>query len=354
MLLGLRNREAIRAISPALEAELDSMLATISQTFTREHDEQGKHTNINYNSITKEIIKEPFFTQGGTPSAQNYLGQASGQHWTNGPWIFDNLNGVGPEKCARTLTSQGGTFNDFDSIGFIDNAIILEINPTGNLTLNGIKQSLNYKRLLIVGNVGSSSKTITLKHENTGSVAKNRFSLPGATDLVLADGQFAWLFYSVVSQRWRLFVTGQQSGGTGSIPASSALTVASVTLTNDQWKALNTTPITVVSAPGAGKAIILVSFTIQKDNSAGAYTGSGNYTLRYSGLTTTISESIQPQTTSADVRWFTSHMSLATIAFGTDSIANRAVVIRGDIDLTGGNAANVMKVTVAYHVVDAI
>jgi hypothetical protein len=43
MLVTLRNRTAIRGISPALEAEFDALCGVISQTFIKEHTEQGAH-----------------------------------------------------------------------------------------------------------------------------------------------------------------------------------------------------------------------------------------------------------------------------------------------------------------------
>lgn len=44
MLVALHDRPGIRAISPRLEREFDKLCATISQTFIKEHTEQGAHT----------------------------------------------------------------------------------------------------------------------------------------------------------------------------------------------------------------------------------------------------------------------------------------------------------------------
>ena len=70
MKLAIQNREAIRRISPALEAELESMMSTISNTFTQEHTWDGHHTNIRVDSIRTPTIVEKN-SAGLSPSVTN-------------------------------------------------------------------------------------------------------------------------------------------------------------------------------------------------------------------------------------------------------------------------------------------
>jgi len=52
-----------------------------------------------------------------------------------------------------------------------------------------------------------SAFTITLKNENTGSIAANRFLTSGAGDYVLAAGEGVLLIYDGTSARWRTLGT---------------------------------------------------------------------------------------------------------------------------------------------------
>ena len=64
MKLGLFHREEIRNISPLLEDEFDRLMAAISQTFLREHDWEGRHTDVNAISVRQRLDN----TQSTTPS----------------------------------------------------------------------------------------------------------------------------------------------------------------------------------------------------------------------------------------------------------------------------------------------
>lgn len=274
MLLGLKNREAIRRISPELEDELDSIINTMSRTFTQEHDAQGHHTSIRASSIRTPTLVESN-PSGITPAAIAI--NSSGQHWTSGPWIFDNLNGVAPDGVARAVSVSNATYNDMASIVGLDNTVILEITPSGDATITGIQQTQAYKRVMMVGNVdpNAAGKTITLKHENAGSKPTYRFSLPGGVDIVLANGQYAWLYWTPVINRWVSFITPNYGGGivgAGSISlptgidisaaalSSLGLTAVDFLITDAMMKALNTTPQTILAAPGAGYTWRLVSW----------------------------------------------------------------------------------------------
>lgn len=65
MKLAIQNREAIRKLLPALEQELDSAYAAITETFTREHTWDGRHTNISVESISQTPLTQYGAAQAG-------------------------------------------------------------------------------------------------------------------------------------------------------------------------------------------------------------------------------------------------------------------------------------------------
>lgn len=58
MPIALRNREAIRRISPALEEELEALIASFQGEFLVEHDSNGHHTSIRVDSIRTPTYAE--------------------------------------------------------------------------------------------------------------------------------------------------------------------------------------------------------------------------------------------------------------------------------------------------------
>jgi hypothetical protein len=154
----------------------------------------------------------------------------------------------------------------------------------------------------------------------------------------------------------------------------------STTLTDAQIKALPTTPITLVSAPGSGKRIKVIGAALRVDSTAGAYT---NIDATYSAIAvyylgdfsqwatagvvddSTATPSLARRTTlsggtgigSADlppyVDIFTQGWTVPNIV-GSGVSENKALAIAADNDgtgnFTGGNAANTLRVDVTYLV----
>ncbi len=74
----------------------------------------------------------------------------------------------------------------------------------------------------------------------------------------------------LVDGAWK-YVTADESGGGGSQPVS----VAAVTLDNDDVLALDSVPIVVVAAPGSGHMIIPLCALLVADTTGGAYNAMG-------------------------------------------------------------------------------
>jgi hypothetical protein len=160
--------------------------------------------------------------------------------------------------------------------------------------------------------------------------------------------------------------TGLEGGG------GSSYLVASVELTDAQIKALPSQPVEVVAAPGAGKVIMPIACFVKANCNAGAYLLDADSSwmlvidqsvkiscpLRVEGLLnnagTQVGKFMFPQaypgsgTFSGYVETYNEGLVAATENLPLYIIDS----LGGVSDYTGGNAANTLKVTVYYVVVD--
>lgn len=155
-------------------------------------------------------------------------------------------------------------------------------------------------------------------------------------------------------------------------PDGGSLLSATVTLTDAQIKALPTTPIEVVAAPGAGKiviptqAVLYFDFTAQYTNiNVAAYLGvlqngsSGLLSLLNeaigSGVSTFLQYGEDAVATLTQPRILQSSAIAGHVNPASDMV-NTSLRVEAfndtDGNFTGGNAANTIKVTVYYIVVD--
>lgn len=181
--------------------------------------------------------------------------------------------------------------------------------------------------------------------------------------------------------------SGTSSTGWVAMASASALTsglvrVATITLTDAQIKALPTTPQTIIAAPGAGSYNNVLSYALNLNTVAGAYT---NINTTYSTLQIETANGnwlgpviVNDDTTTPDVTRLTGFLGAAHSAFvrgpgafleapgepsgwivpasptqTTDydnDLVRIAIDNNGSGALTGGNAANSLKITVTYTV----
>ena len=155
-------------------------------------------------------------------------------------------------------------------------------------------------------------------------------------------------------------------------PSEVTVLLQTVVLSDAQIRALPTTPFTIVPAPGVGKKVVPITADITLDNQAGAYdaTSSGErfwqlvYVTAPNPTETSGLFSVNALTVAGV--WAGSIPALGTFnanegylqaaLTGAENIENTALAI-GDVyngvdDYTGGNAANSLKVSVLYAIID--
>lgn len=365
----LRYREEY---SPAVVKELDDLVAYYNNLVTKVFNEDG---SINWPVALG--IPQPKADQIYNPPASPLLAdflaaiQAEGQQWKTGPWTFVDTRGVKPNAAVRAVilssSSDPNTWDDFTVEG-IEGAINLDLNPNHNAVITGIQMGdPTIRRILVVTNsTTTAGKTVTLKHENTGSSAQTRFHFEDATDIVLSVGQSCWLFYSPILGRWTPVVTGNKSGGlvgttqlaTAIAGVSSDFKIAYRRITNAEIKALLTTPITIVSAQGSNTWIDVIGCTTYL-NRAVNYTNNPNGSLRLSGCATDITAAATFLQTSATPGIRMQHWPLnATVGTFDPNIdgsgINQPLQWRAGQDNTLGDAANFFDVFVTYRVLTVI
>lgn len=138
------------------------------------------------------------------------------------------------------------------------------------------------------------------------------------------------------------------------VPAEPAL-FADVQLTNTQVKALRATPQTLVTAPGAGLAIIVDRVYLVCSAAAGAYTESAdNLVVEYSGGTDIVAIETTGFLDQAAVSSRTIRPDHTTAL--VTPVANQAVQLfnTGDGEFGGGNAANTFSIRTYYHTVPTV
>lgn len=215
-----------------------------------------------------------------TSITQETTGSSLGSltRWLSGPWTLDVPGGS--QIAALRADPSAGTYNNYAPSG-IDGAVLLELEPSGAVTLTGLKAPLNQqKRLMMLRNRDSTS-SITLKHANSGSATANQFSLPSSTDVVLGPGQSAWMYYDPARTAWTLAITGHTSGG---LALGGNISSVRRSITEDEIETVGGLDIELVGAQGADKVISPLGVVVELDVTT-AYTTSPSWTLVYDGST---------------------------------------------------------------------
>jgi hypothetical protein len=130
-------------------------------------------------------------------------------------------------------------------------------------------------------------------------------------------------------------------------PASAVVKIARVTLTHAQILALNGTPVTMSDAPGANRVILPLTVCMVAGCAAGAYGSNPNINILLGGVAI---NSVAAGLTVAQNRVQAQAAIFPSSLFST--VANQPLVVQAASNNTVGNAANTLKIIVAYLIVE--
>lgn len=263
---GLHFREQLPT---STEGEFDALVSRLKSLLLKEHNDDGSHK-----LFTNSLIANPNSTLG-----KNIL-EEEGHWWRKGPWRLDDPRATDKHIVGlRPSDPAAGTYNDYAPDG-IDTAVLVEIEPLGDITLTGLKAPLGRnKRFLILRNRDSSA-TITLSHNSSLSALPNRFSLPSGEDLELGPRQAVWLYYDPTATAYTLSVTSHVAGG---IASGGNMREASRSLTYIELRNLGSTPLEIIPAPGAEDILFPIEMTAEQQMGATFFTLAPSVTLVFRG-----------------------------------------------------------------------
>lgn len=143
-----------------------------------------------------------------TPGSEPGLGSSSQE-----VLLLNNNQGV--------LPLSAGDNNDVDMISLM----LLEAHASGS-RLTGVTQPGQGEGITIVIRNQSTTRPLTLAHQNTGSTQGNRFRLYNGRDLVLAPYEMVWLEWDVADDCWIALDDGSLRGVVSTSTSTRALATA--------------------------------------------------------------------------------------------------------------------------------
>jgi hypothetical protein len=162
-------------------------------------------STVNTTGLTMNGTTSPI-TLNADPGTAGYVmtsgGSGATPTWTAGG-SSTSVSSVYTTAGGSNLT---GNTNDLDVATIIATLYRIENTTAGPIDLTGLDATGSANgRVVILHNIGAQN--IVIKHQNAGSLAPNRFDLPGGADILLAQKGVATFAYDTADSFWKLVST---------------------------------------------------------------------------------------------------------------------------------------------------
>jgi hypothetical protein len=255
-----------------------------------------------------------------------------------------------------TITSSTILGHQLDIIFISGASTAAQLVDTGNVQLNGNWEPTQYQSISLQWNgdywveIGRSNPTVSSPSLTSAQIiVGNASNVPTAVDMT----------GDVTITNAGVTAIGANKV-TASMLATNLLVEATGTLSQANIVAMNGTPVTLVAAPGAGKAIIVDEIELFHDYSTAAYTSGGDLSIEYATSGTdvlTIDSTFVTGAADANTVTKPTVYTSSGTDTGFDLAANTNKAIQAT-NATGafanGNAANIIKWRIRYHVVTVL
>lgn len=145
------------------------------------------------------------YIRNGTAAVITRAGAATHTHN-----VANGFQGIGQLVPFNTLHIEGGISINPQLVTFVNGAnqnfvlparagTLISASPTANYSIGGLAGAHNGMRLTLMN---YTSFTMTLNHQDAGSTAANRFTLPNSAALVVPSFGSIELFYSTIVGAW--------------------------------------------------------------------------------------------------------------------------------------------------------
>jgi hypothetical protein len=248
-----------------------------------------------------------------------------------------SVAGSGSTLTISNSESQGIVTIDGDSGSMTGTTVTISGGTTG-LTTSASSATMDLTGTLVVKNGGTGVASTTAYAVLCGGTTST-----GALQSIASVG-----------------TSGQvlTSNGAGALPTFQAmvggLALATVTLTSSQIQNLNGTPITLVSAQGAGTVIVPVSLSMYFFYGGNnAFTGGSTIEIYYTNSSgTNIESSLTTAIMTGTASKFLNQSTFTIASIAPTNVVNQPIIITDSVNYAGNAAGdNTLSFSMLYYVV---